>query len=112
MNDAICPACAGDNLTDYPVCDGCATVHHFPYRATCLHCIRQHDARTLAAARKQQREQITALLTELVAAGVDDPRKDATGELRALRGALARVRLHSLAERAAALLAKIEGGEA
>ena len=51
--------------------------------------------------------QITALLTELVAAGVDDPRKD-TGELRALRGALARVRLHSLAGRAAALLATME----
>ena len=44
MSDAICPACAGDNLTDYPVCDGCATVHHFPYRATCLHCVRKHAA--------------------------------------------------------------------
>jgi hypothetical protein len=43
--------------------------------------------------------QIAALLTELVAADADDPR-------------LARIRLHSLAERAAALLAKIEGGEA
>ena len=102
MSDATCPACAGDNLTDYPVCDGCATVHHFPYRATCLHCERKR-----AAAMRDI--QITALLTELVAAGVDDPRKDATGELRALRGALARVRLHSLAERAAALLATMGG---
>ena len=101
MNDATCPACAGDNLTDYPVCDGCATVHHFPYRATCLHCVRKRAA-------TMQREQITALLSELVAAGIDDPRNDATGELRALRGALARVRLHSLAGRAAALLATME----
>ena len=102
MNDATCPACAGDNLTDYPVCDGCATVHHFPYRAICLHCVRQHDARTVAAAR-MQRIQIaadiaSALLNELVAAGIDDPQ-------------LARVRLHSLAERAATVLAKIEGGD-
>ena len=89
MNDAICPACAGDNLTDYPVCDGCATVHHFPYRATCLHCERKRAA-------TMQREEITALLTELVAADADDPR-------------LARIRLHSLAERTAALLATMEG---
>ena len=105
MNDATCPRCEGDNLTDYPVCDTCATVAHFTHRDRCLHCERKHAA-------AMQRIQITELLTELVAAGVDDPRKDATGELRALRGALARVRLHSLAERAAALLAKIEGGEA
>ena len=97
MNDAICPACAGDNLTDYPVCDGCATVHHFPYRAICLHCVRQHDARTVAAAR-MQRIQIaadiaSALLNELVAAGIDnDPR-----------------RLRALAGRAAALLATMGG---
>lgn len=110
MSDATCPRCGADNLTDYPVCDTCATVAHFTHRERCLHCIRQHDARTLAATRKQQREEITALLTELVAAGADDPLKDATGELRSLRGALARVRLHSLAERAAALLAEIEGG--
>ena len=103
MSDATCPACAGDNLTDYPVCDGCATVHHFPYRATCLHCERKR-------ATTMQREEITALLTELVEAGAnDDPRKDATGDLRALRGAQARIRLHLLAERAAALLATMGG---
>lgn len=89
MSDAICPACAGDNLTDYPVCDTCATVHHFPYRATCLHCVRKH-----AAAMRDI--QITALLTELVAADADDPR-------------LARIRLHSLAGRTAALLATMGG---
>ena len=102
MSDAICPRCGDDNITDYPVCDGCATVAHFTHQATCIHCERKH-----AAAMRDI--QITALLTELVAAGVDDPRKDATGELRALRGALARVRLHSLAERAAALLATMGG---
>ena len=104
MSDAICPACAGDNLTDYPVCDTCATVQHFPYRERCIHCERKHAA-------TMQDIQITALLTELVEAGIDDPRKDATGELRALRGALARIRLHSLAERAAALLATMEEGK-
>ena len=88
MSDATCPRCGADNLTDYPVCDGCATVHHFPYRATCLHCERKR-----AAAMRDI--QITALLTELVAAGVDDPR-------------FARIRLHSLAGRAAALLATME----
>jgi hypothetical protein len=40
--------------------------------------------------------QITALLTELVAADIDDPR-------------LARIRLHSLAGRTAALLATMGG---
>ena len=88
MNDAICPRCGDDNLTDYPVCDTCATVAHFPYRKTCLHCERKHAA-------TMQRIQITALLTELVAADIDDPR-------------LARIRLHSLAGRAAALLATME----
>lgn len=102
MNDAICPRCGDDNLTDYPVCDTCATVAHFTHRATCIHCERKRAA-------AQQQEQITALLTELVAAGDEDPRKDATGDLRALRGALARIRLHSLAGRAAALLATMEG---
>ena len=92
MNDATCPRCEGDNLTDYPVCDTCATVAHFTHRERCLHCERKH-----AAAMRDI--QIAALLTELVAADADDPR-------------LARIRLHSLAERAAALLAKIEGGEA
>lgn len=92
MNDAICPACAGDNLTDYPVCNTCATVQHFPYRTKCLHCERKHAA-------TMQRAQITAILTELVAADADNPR-------------LARIRLRSLAGRAAALLAKIEGDEA
>ena len=101
MNDATCPRCEGDNLTDYPVCDTCATVAHFTHRDRCLHCERKH-----AAAMRDI--QITALLTELVAAGVDDPRKDATGDLRALRGAQARIRLHLLAERAAALLATME----
>ena len=89
MSDATCPRCEGDNLTDYPVCDGCATVHHFPYRATCLHCERKR-----AAAMRDI--QITALLTELVAADADDPR-------------LARIRLHSLAGRTAALLATMGG---
>ena len=103
MSDAICPRCGDDNLTDYPVCDTCATVAHFTHRERCLHCVRKH-----AAAMRDI--QITALLTELVAAGIDDdPRKDAIGELRALRGALARVRLHSLAGRAAALLATMGG---
>ena len=115
MSDAICPRCGDDNITDYPVCDGCATVAHFTHRKICLHCIRQHDARTVAAARMQRiqiaADRASALLNELVAAGIDDPRNDATGELRALRGALARVRLHSLATRAAALLATIEGGD-
>ena len=101
MSDATCPRCGGDNLTDYPVCDGCATVAHFTHRERCIHCERKHAA-------TQQREQITALLTELVAVGVYDPRQDASGDLRALRGALARIRLHSLAERAAALLATME----
>jgi uncharacterized OB-fold protein len=41
MSDATCPRCGADNLTDYPVCDGCATVHHFPYRTTCVHCVRK-----------------------------------------------------------------------
>ena len=102
MNDALCPNCGADNLTDYPVCDGCATVAHFTHRERCLHCIRQHDARTVAAARMQRiqiaADRASALLNELVAAGIDDPQ-------------LARVRLHLLAERAAALLATIEGGD-
>ena len=92
MNDAMCPACAGDNLTDYPVCNTCATVQHFPYRTKCLHCERKHAA-------TMRDIQITAILTELVAADINDPR-------------LARIRLQSLAKRAAALLAKIEGDEA
>lgn len=92
MDDAICPRCGGDNITDYPVCDTCATVAHFTHRATCLHCERKHAA-------TMQRIQITAILTELVAADINDPR-------------LARIRLHSLAERAAALLAAMEGDEA
>ena len=89
MNDATCPACEGDNLTDYPVCDGCATVAHFTHRERCLHCVRKHDA-------AMRDIQITALLTELVAADIDDPR-------------LARIRLHSLAGRTAALLATMGG---
>ena len=44
MNDAICPRCGEDNLTDYPVCDTCATVAHFPHRATCIHCVRKQAA--------------------------------------------------------------------
>ena len=89
MGDAICPRCGADNITDYPVCDGCASVAHFTHRATCIHCERKRAA-------AQQQEQITALLTELVAADINDPR-------------LARIRLHSLAGRAAALLATMEG---
>ena len=111
MNDAICPRCGDDNLTDYPVCDTCATVAHFTHRDRCIHCERKHAAAGRLAASPMQREEVITLLSELIAAGAnDDPRKDATGELRALRGALARVRLHSLAGRAAALMAKIEGG--
>ena len=90
MNDAICPRCGEDNLTDYPVCDTCATVAHFTHRATCLHCVRKHAA---AMQRIQMTADIaSALLNELVAAGIDnDPR-----------------RLQSLAGRAAALLATME----
>lgn len=37
-----CPNCGGDNLTDYPVCQACARVCHFPHRAevgkVCIHC--------------------------------------------------------------------------
>ena len=86
---STCPRCGDDNLTDYPVCDTCATTAHFTHRATCLHCERKQAA-------TMQREQITALLTELVAADADDPR-------------LARIRLHSLAGRATALLATMGG---
>lgn len=42
MTDADCPNCGGDNLTDYPVCQDCARVCHFPHRAEvgkiCIHC--------------------------------------------------------------------------
>ena len=89
MGDAICPRCGADNLTDYPVCDGCASVAHFTHRAICIHCERKHAA-------TMRDIQITAILNELVAADIDDPR-------------LARIRLHSLAGRAAALLATMEG---
>jgi hypothetical protein len=44
MSDATCPRCGGDNLTDYPVCDTCATVAHFTHRERCLHCERKHAA--------------------------------------------------------------------
>ena len=44
MSDAICPRCGDDNITDYPVCDGCATVAHFTHRKTCLHCVRKRAA--------------------------------------------------------------------
>lgn len=88
MDDAICPRCGNDNITDYPVCDGCATLAHFMHRTRCLHCERKHAA-------TMQRAQITAILTELVAADADNPR-------------LARIRLRSLAGRAAALLATME----
>ncbi len=37
-----CPNCGADNLTDYPVCQACARVCHFPHRADvgkiCIHC--------------------------------------------------------------------------
>ena len=89
MSDATCLRCGNDNLTDYPVCDTCATVAHFTHRERCLHCERKH-----AAAMRDI--QITALLTELVAVDADDPR-------------LARIRLHSLAGRTAALLATMGG---
>jgi len=58
MDDAICPRCGGDNLTDYPVCDTCATVAHFPYRTRCLHCERKHAA---AMQENQMLELIQAL---------------------------------------------------
>ena len=91
MSDATCPRCGADNLTDYPVCDTCATVAHFTHRATCLHCVRKHAA---AMQRIQMTADIaSALLNELVAAGIDnDPR-----------------RLRALAGRAAALLATMGG---
>ena len=42
MSDADCPRCGGDNLTDYPVCQDCAHICHFPHRAAvgkeCWHC--------------------------------------------------------------------------
>jgi len=38
MNDADCPRCGGDNLTDYPICQDCAKICHFPHRTICLHC--------------------------------------------------------------------------
>lgn len=87
MSDCI--RCGADNLTDYPVCDTCATTAHFTHRERCIHCERKHAA-------TMRDIQITALLTELVAADADDPR-------------LARIRLHSLAGRAAALLATMGG---
>ena len=34
-NDAICPACNADNVTDYPVCPTRATLLHFPGRTDC-----------------------------------------------------------------------------
>lgn len=91
MNDAICPRCGDDNITDYPVCDGCATLAHFTHRTRCLHCERKHAA-------TMRDIQITAILTELVAADINDQR-------------LARIRLRSLAGRAAALLATMEEGK-
>ena len=91
MSDAICLRCGADNLTDYPVCDTCATVAHFTHRDQCLHCVRKHAA---AMQRIQMTADIaSALLNELVAAGIDnDPR-----------------RLRALAGRAAALLATMGG---
>ena len=47
MTDADCPNCGGDNLTDYPVCQACARVCHFPHRAEvgkiCIHCELQKE---------------------------------------------------------------------
>lgn len=91
MSDAICPRCGDDNITDYPVCDGCATLAHFTHRATCIHCERKRAAAA-------NREEILTLLHDLVDADSDHPQ-------------LARIRLHSLAGRAAALLAAMEEGK-
>lgn len=88
MSDAICPRCGDDNITDYPVCDGCATVAHFTHRKTCIHCERSRSAAA-------QREEIVTLLHDLIAADSDHPY-------------LARIRLQSLAKRAAALLATMK----
>lgn len=89
MSDAICPRCGDDNITDYPVCDGCATVAHFTHRTKCLHCERKRAAAA-------NREEILTLLHDLIDADSDHPQ-------------LARIRLHLLAGRAAALLATMEG---
>jgi hypothetical protein len=62
MSDATCPACAGDNLTDYPVCDTCATVAHFTHRATCLHCERKHAA----AGRTEANARLIAAATDML----------------------------------------------
>jgi hypothetical protein len=56
---SICPRCGEDNWSDYPVCSKCATVAHFEYRAICVHCVRKQAV-------TQQREEIVALLKELV----------------------------------------------
>ena len=87
MSDAVCPRCGDDNITDYPVCDGCATLAHFTHRKTCLHCERKRAAAS-------NREEILTLLHDLV---------DADNHPQ-----LARIKLHSLAGRAAALLATME----
>lgn len=91
MSDAICPRCGGDNLTDYPVCDGCATLAHFTHRERCIHCERKRAAAS-------NREEILTLLHDLIDADSDHPQ-------------LARIRLRSLAKRAAALLATMEEGK-
>ena len=132
MSDAICPRCGDDNITDYPVCDGCASVAHFTHRKTCIHCERKHaavqqqeqitallnecgcvwyrfidgrvhqqdvcEACTVKRRAVKEREAISGILRDLIDADIDDPR-------------LARIRLHSLAGRAAALLARLEEGE-
>jgi len=45
MTDADCPNCGGDNLTDYPVCPGCAVFLHFPERKICIHCERKDNGK-------------------------------------------------------------------
>ena len=102
MSDATCPRCEGDNLTDYPVCDTCATVAHFTHRDRCLHCERKHAATI-------QENEILEFVQQVANTWLNDCQfipcdTEAACEIGS--------KLQGLAERAAALLAKIEGGEA
>ena len=51
-NDATCPRCGADNLTDYPVCGRCAQVAHFTHRPTDrpCHCVACKAKRASALA--------------------------------------------------------------
>ena len=64
MNDAICPECGNDNLTDYPVCPRCAKTCHFTHRSVCLHCKEETDEtrRDYDIERMAERSDIVRLL--------------------------------------------------